>query len=198
MVDIGVAEMAEEKDLSAAVAHLLACREETRGQAPAWPVEPGSLAEAVYWYRQLAGQAAHTRPEDVIAALSNLGYAWRTVRRWAEAEAAFPECLQLRRQHGDRAGLGQTFFDLGSLYQAQERWTDAEPAFAQALEIAREIGDRRGAANALSRLGLVCTALAQGEKAIAHIQQAVAIAREIADAALAKRMLDQLARISQS
>ncbi len=100
-------------------------------QEPAWPVEPGSLSEAVYWYRQTAGLGDAPGPAEVAASLSNLGYAWREQQRWAEAETAFRECLQLRQQHGDRAGVGQTFFDLGSLYQAQERWTDAEPALVQ-------------------------------------------------------------------
>ncbi len=198
MVDPGVAEMAEEKDLRAAVAEarrvaaLLHGQDQTRGsappQGPAWLVEPGSLAEAVYWYRQLAGQGNYTSPEDVIAALSNLGYSWRMDRRWAEAEAAFRECLQLRQQHGDSGGVGQTFFDLGSLYQAQERWTDAELALTQALAIARAIGDRRSQARALGNLGVVCAALGRTEEAIAQLQEAVAVANEIADEALAKRM----------
>ena len=93
-------------------------RTRTRGPAapgePAWPLQPGSLAEAVYWYRQLGGQGNFTSPEDIIAALSNLGYSWRMDQRWADAETAFRECLQLRQQHGDRAGVGQTFFDLGA------------------------------------------------------------------------------------
>ena len=154
-------------------------RDQATPQGPAWPVEPGSLSEAVYWYRQVAGLGDVPGPEEVAASLSNLGYSWREHQRWAEAETAFRECLQLRQQHGDRAGVGQTFFDLGSLYQAQERWTDAEPALAQGLAIAREIGDRRGEANALGNLGVVYAALGQTENAIRHLQEALAVANEM-------------------
>jgi tetratricopeptide (TPR) repeat protein len=102
--------------------------------------------------------------------------------------------LQLQQQHGDRAGVGHTSFDLGTLYQAQERWADAEPALAQAAAVAREIGNRRGEANALGNLAVVCAALGQAEKADTYLRQAVAIAREIGDEALAKRLLDRRAR----
>jgi tetratricopeptide (TPR) repeat protein len=172
-------------------------QEPATARGPAWPVEPGSLAEAVYWYRRLAGQRDHTQMEDIIAALSNLGYAWRTDRRWAEAETAFHEALQLCQQHGDRAGMRQAFFDLGSLYQAQQRWSDAEPALAQGLEIARETGDRRGEAHALGNLGVVYAALGQADQARTCIQQAVVVAQQISDESLVRRMLERLARFSQ-
>jgi len=177
MIDDAMGQLAsQEGDVRAAVAEarrvadLVRGQDSTREQAlpqgPAWPVEPGSLSEAIYWYRQAAGLGDAPGPAEVAASLSNLGYAWREQQRWAEAETAFRECLQLRRQHGDRAGVGQTFFDLGSLYQAQERWADAESALAQGLVIAREIADLRGAANALANLGVASAALGQTENAI--------------------------------
>jgi len=209
MVDDAMGQLASQGgDVRAAVAEARRVAEVLRGQdstrdnampqGSAWPIEPGSLSEAVYWYRQAAGLGDAPGPGAVAASLSNLGYAWREQQRWAEAETAFRECLQLRRQHGDRAGVGQTFFDLGSLYQAQERWTDAEPALAQSLAIAREIGDRRREANALGNLGVVSAALGQTENAIRHLQEAVAVANEIADEALAKRMRVHMARINRS
>jgi tetratricopeptide (TPR) repeat protein len=155
------------------MAELLRGQDSTRDHAMpqglAWPVEPGSLSEAVYWYRQAAGLGDAPGPAEVAASLSNLGYAWREQKRWAEAETAFRECLQLRQKHGDRAAIGQTLIDLGALFQAQERWTDAEQPLSQGLEIAREIGDRRGAANALGNLGAVYAALGQTENAIGHL-----------------------------
>jgi tetratricopeptide (TPR) repeat protein len=173
-------------------------REDGTPQGPAWPVEPGSLSEAVYWYRKTAGLGDSPGPAEVAASLSNLAHAWRGELRWVEAETAFRECLQLRSLQGDRSSVGQTFFDLGSLYQSLERWTDAEPALAQALAIAREIGDRRVAANVLGNLSIVDAALGQAEKAIGHLQEAMAIANEIADEALAERMAERLSRINRS
>ncbi len=77
-------------------------REAAPPQGPAWRVEPGSLTEAVYWYRQTTGLEAAPGPAQVAASLSNLGHAWREQRRWADAETAYQESLQLRQQHGDR------------------------------------------------------------------------------------------------
>jgi tetratricopeptide (TPR) repeat protein len=173
-------------------------REDATPQGPAWPVEPGSLSEIVYWYRRTAGLGNAPEPAEVAASLSNLAHAWRGERRWDDAETALRECLQLRQQHGDRAGIGQTLIDLGALFQAQERWADAERPLSQGLEIAREIGDRRGAGNALGNLGVVYAALGQAEKAIGHLQEAMAVANEIADEALAERMAERLTRINRS
>jgi tetratricopeptide (TPR) repeat protein len=205
MVDVGVAEMAEEKDLRAAVAEarraaeLLRDQVRTRGATPpgpAWPVEPGSLAEAVYWYRQLAGQGEHTSPEHVIAALSNLGYSWRDHKRWAEAEAAFRESLQLRRQYSNRAEEGHIWRNLGQLYRHQGRWADAEAAFTHSLAIAREVGNRRTEASLLGELGVTLAALGQTDKAVASLEQAVALAHEVGDHSGERRLREHLARIS--
>ncbi len=209
MVDDAMGQLASlGRDVRAAVAEsrreaeLLRGQDSTRDQARpqglAWPVEPGSLSEAVYWYRQAAGLGDAPGPPEVAASLSNLGYSWREQRRWAEAETAFRESLQLRQHHGDLAGVGQTFFDLGSLYQPQGRWTDAELALAQGLAIARELGDRRGEADALGNLGVVYAAMGQAENGVRHLQQAVALANEIADEALAERMRARLTRINRS
>jgi tetratricopeptide (TPR) repeat protein len=164
----------------------------------AWPVQAGSLSEVVYWKRQAAGLGDSPSPAEVAASLSNLGYAWREQQRWAEAETAFRECLQLREQYGDPAGLAQTLLDLGAVYQAQKRWTDAESVLAQGLAIARELGERRAEANAMGNLGVVYAALGQAEHAIRSLQEAVAVAKEIADEGLAKRMSEKLTRLNLS
>ncbi len=197
MVDVDAGDMAGEKDLRAGVAEARRVAGLQPGPAPAWPVEPGSLAEAVYWYRQLAGQGDRTRPEDISVALSNLGYAWRTDQRWAEAETAFREALQLYQQQNDRGSLRQSYFDLGGLFEDQERWSEAESAFAQSLTLAQELGDRRTAVDALGRLGVVCAALGRAEQAIGYLQQAITLAQELGNAAQVKRMRERLDRISQ-
>jgi tetratricopeptide (TPR) repeat protein len=209
MVDYAMGQLAShEGDVRAAVAEaqrvvaLVRAQDSTREQGmppcSALPVAPGSLSEAVYWYRQAMGLGEDPQLAEAAASLNNLGYAWREQKRWAEAETAFREGLQLRQQAGDRAGQGQTFFELGFLYQAQERWADAESALAQGLAIAREVGDRRGEANALGNLGVVYVALGQVDYAIRFFQDAEAIAREIADEALAKRVSERLTRLERS
>lgn len=192
------AAVAEARRVAELLRGQISTREQTMLQGPAWPVEPGSLSEAVYWYRQTAGLGDAPGPAEVAASLSNLGHAWREQQRWTEAESAFRECLQLCQQHGDRAGVAQTFFNLGSIYQAQQRWTDAESALAQGLAIAREVGDRRGEANALGNLGVVSAALGQAENAIRSLQEAVAVAKEIADEALTERTSERLTRLNRS
>jgi tetratricopeptide (TPR) repeat protein len=205
MVDPGVADMAEERDLRAAVAEARRTAEGLNGQGPArerpapppWPLKPGSLAEAVYWYRRLAGQELYTRPEDVLSALSNLGYSWRTDQRWTDAENAFQESLELRREYGDRTGEGHTWRDLGHLYQAQNRWADAEAAFRRSLAIAREIGDRWSEAAALGDQGISHAALGAHEEAVSCLEQAILLATQVGNRPGEARLRKQLARITQ-
>jgi tetratricopeptide (TPR) repeat protein len=207
MVDDALGQVAlEERDLRAVVAEALRAAEMANGQDPApgtatarepgWPVEPGSLAEAVCWYRRASGRGGTIQPAEIAASLSNLGFAWRDQRRWAEADAAFQESLRLRRQYGDRGGEGQTWFDLGYLYQAQGRWPDAETAFGQSLAIARAVGDLRSEGAALDGLASTYAALGQQEKAVVFFEQAVAVARALGSEAFAKRVEEHWARIS--
>jgi tetratricopeptide (TPR) repeat protein len=202
MVDLGVEEMARQPDLRAAVAEARRAAErqsgpnQAGGRPPAWAVEPGSLAEAVYWSRQLTGQANHSGPEAVMAALNNLGACWRADRRWADAESAYQESLRLRGQYGDRAGEGHTFAELGHLYRDQERWAESETAFGTSLAIAREVGDRWTEAAALGVLADISTVMGQAECAVAYVKQAVAVASTLGNMALEKRLRGQLTRLS--
>jgi tetratricopeptide (TPR) repeat protein len=207
MVEYSVADMAKEKDLRAAVSEARRAAELRNGQnpdqgtaafpsAPAWSVQPGSLAEAVYWHRLLAGHPDATGPEAVAAALINLGNSWRTDQRWTDAEAAFREGLQISREYGNRSAEGQALVDLGRLYQARERWSDAEAAFTQGLAIARQCGHPWTEAAALGGLGLSQAALGQTAKAIEYLEQAVAGARRSGDRFLAQRLQEQLDRMN--
>jgi tetratricopeptide (TPR) repeat protein len=186
MVDIGMAGLACETDPRAAVAEARRAAESRNGphqdvvqtREPGWPVETGSLAEAVYWYRQLAG-LKYATPDVVAVSLCNLAFIWRDKGRWDDAEAALQESLQLRRRYNDRAGQGQVFLDLGHLYEPQGRWSDVEIACSQSAEIAHEVGDRWTEASALGHLGVAQAAQGQVEKAVISLEKAVAMARAI-------------------
>jgi tetratricopeptide (TPR) repeat protein len=103
------------------------------------------------------------------------------VSRFAEAESAARETLELARASGDRSAesaatgnLGINFHDLGRHAEAQEQ-------HERALSIAREIGDRQSEANAAANLGIVCFSLGRHREAQAHYELALSIAREIGD-----------------
>jgi tetratricopeptide (TPR) repeat protein len=206
-VDDGMAGLAQEKDVRAAMnearraAELRNGQNQGRGTAvprePSWALVPGSLAEAVYWYRQLTGLEEVTSPGAVAASLCNLGYCWRDDQRWADAESAFNESLLLHRQFGNRSGEGQTFRDLGHLYQAQGRWAESEVAFGQSLAIAREVGNRWTEASVLHSLGEVCAAQGQAEKAVELLEQALRIGQEIKDVRLVRRVSATLIRLGR-
>jgi tetratricopeptide (TPR) repeat protein len=191
MVDIGMGALAEEADVRAAVAEarrvaaLQSSQHQTRGAqpaaAPTWPMEPGSLAEAVYWYRQLNLPGEIVRPDAVAASLDNLAYCWRTRRRWAEAEAAFQESLQLRRQHGDGWGEERTLLDLGDLYKAQGRWAEAETTYQQSLALVRSRAEAAGEGEALLRLARLKKVQGDLPAALVFARQAQAALETTAD-----------------
>ena len=97
----------------------------------------------------------------------------RSQGRWAGAEKAYDQALQIKREFKDRVGEGQTLGNLGVVYQRQGRWAEAEKAYDQALQIKREFKDRVGEGQTLNNLGLLWDAREDRAEALQWTRQAV-------------------------
>ena len=53
--------------------------------------------------------------------------------------ASYQEALKLRREIGDKQGIGNVLNDLGSLFAARGRYDEALTQFKEALQIQREV-----------------------------------------------------------
>jgi tetratricopeptide (TPR) repeat protein len=70
------------------------------------------------------------------------------------AREHFEECLAIRREHGDRAGLSHVLNSLGIAARDQGDYAEARRLLGEGLDIGRELGDRSGIANSLMALGI--------------------------------------------
>ena len=82
------------------------------------------------------------------------------------AREHFEECMAIRRERGDRAGLSHVLNSLGIAARDQGKYDEARRLLGEGLDISRELSDRSGVANALMALGI--TAHREGDCARAN------------------------------
>jgi adenylate cyclase len=100
---------------------------------------------------------------------------------YAQAHAALAQAQAVFTALDDRAGLSQTFAEIGQVYRRQGNYPAARACFEASLEQQRQAGDRPGIAGALGNLGI--TAYAQGDyqTATAYHQASLELRRELGD-----------------
>ena len=111
--------------------------------------------------------------------LNEMGLAWQSQERYAEAQACFAESRAIRSRFNDPEGMAVTALHLGQLAWLQGDRSQARQDIEQALATYREIGDPGGRARAL--LGLGQLALDEQNWATARrcLQEALRMAVEI-------------------
>jgi tetratricopeptide (TPR) repeat protein len=94
-----------------------------------------------------------------------------TLGKNKEAMANFQEALQIRREIGDKRGLGDTLIDLGNLAADRGDHDGALKMYKEALELEREIGNESLQAVCLNNIGSVYSEKSQYEDALTYLQQ---------------------------
>ncbi|KYC35455.1 hypothetical protein WA1_06415 [Scytonema hofmannii PCC 7110] len=102
---------------------------------------------------------------------------------YPKALQTYNRVLEMRRQLGDKAGVGQTLNNIGQVYNGLVQQEKALEVLQQALTIRREIKDRVGEGETLDNIGGVYLALFKDEEALKTLQQALEIRREVKDKA---------------
>ena len=100
---------------------------------------------------------------------------------YPKALLTYQRVLEIRRQLGDKAGIGQTLNSIGQVYNGLQQNDKALEILQQALTIRRENKDRAGEGETLDALGGLYFSLEQDEKALETLQQALEIRREVKD-----------------
>ena len=86
--------------------------------------------------------------------LHQLGMVAQQQRRFAEAEAAYKQALEIYVEFNDRHSAARTHHQLGRVAEEQRQFAEAEAAYKQALEIYVAFGDKHN-------LGIVLRSLAR-------------------------------------
>ena len=102
---------------------------------------------------------------------------------YPKALLTYQRVLEIRRQLGDKVGIGQTLNNIGQVYNGLLQQEKALEFLQQALTIRREIKDRAGEGETLDILGGVYLALLKEEEALKTLQQALEIRHEVKDKA---------------
>jgi non-specific serine/threonine protein kinase len=84
---------------------------------------------------------------------------------YVRAAQLVEESLELRRQLGNKWGVGVSLGILGWIAMREEKWDRAAARLDESLEIRRDIGDRSGSAWCLERLAAIAMATGRAEKA---------------------------------
>ena len=85
----------------------------------------------------------------------------------------FQQALEMRREIGDKRGLGDTLIDMGNFYDERGDHDQALKMYKEALQVQRDLGDERLQANCLVDIGAVYFEKAQFEDARTYYQQAM-------------------------
>jgi predicted ATPase/DNA-binding SARP family transcriptional activator len=134
----------------------------------------GYPIEGLEWMRRAlaANPAQVTRPRA--NALGGAGILAWSVTHYDESQRWHAECLALRRELNDQAGVASALINLGLLALGRGDLDRAEAFYSEGLAIQQQVGNQSGAATALRNLALV-----------AHAKQDYARARELSEASLA-------------
>ena len=115
------------------------------------------------------------------ASLTEIAQIHARLGQTKEALSSYKEAEQLRREIGDRSGLGNTLLDLGTFYREQARYDDALSAFKESLQIQRELRNEVAAARALNNIGNAYFDKGQYEDALTYFERALGIREKSAN-----------------
>jgi len=96
----------------------------------------------------------------------------------AEAKRLHQECLSLRREIGDRAGIASSLLNLATVTTNLGEYAESESLLQQALAILSEFGDRRRMAAVYTNLGAVAHRTGRNAAAKEFYEHALALHRE--------------------
>ncbi len=115
----------------------------------------GHVSEGRRWLAVALASATAIDPAIRASALHAAGTLASLQADYAQAIAAYGECIDLRRTLHDRAGLALSLLNSGSIARQQGDETKAEAILAEAMALYVELADRQGMAMALTERGLL-------------------------------------------
>jgi predicted ATPase/class 3 adenylate cyclase len=150
-----------------------------------WQIR-GHLREAAMRFRnvlELPGSSAHPRARA--KALEGAGGVTYWMADWDAAARYYAECVELRKEMDDTAGLAEALYNLSFVFALPPPpRRDLDRALelnAEALELYREVGDRRGEAKVLWQISNTHLIRNEWEQCRETSEKALEIFREVDD-----------------
>ncbi|MDQ6693078.1 MAG: tetratricopeptide repeat protein [Chloroflexota bacterium] len=143
-----------------------------------WMVH-GHLGEGRAWLDLLL--KADLSPQVRAKALEGAGLLARNQGDFDAASAMLQECLEIRKQWGDRRDVAAALKDLGTVFDYKGDMERAEMLYRQSLEMYRGLEDWWGVAACVNNLGILATIAGHREVALDFYKESLQLRRRIGD-----------------
>jgi tetratricopeptide (TPR) repeat protein len=130
----------------------------------------GHLLEGLGWVEGALGHA-HDRSQRRADLLEAAGVLARALGVPELARGLTEQCLELRRELGDEAGIAAALKDVGNLYFDTGDFDSARDHYEQALDLWKRVGAKRGIAQALNNLGVIARMQDDPARAIEYYEE---------------------------
>jgi predicted ATPase/class 3 adenylate cyclase len=135
---------------------------------------------AVDYYERLLSLLPKDQTGEVLV---ELGAVWQLTGRWAQAEQAFRQAMDVARQANDLRVLAATERDLGDLFMYTQSYPEAVAWLTRAADGFERLDDRQGLSRTLDRLTFALYQQGAYDSALAMAARHLAIATEAANLA---------------
>lgn len=164
--------------------------------APFWEIR-GRIAEG---RRLLEGMLAafHGSPSTRARALNAAGFLAMREGEYGVSLVLYEESLALRRELGDRHGMGAALNNTGNVHIELGEYEQAQSAYAEALRHFRAVGDQAGVATAFNNQAVATRELGKYERAEALANESLALRREQGDLRGVAETINNLAQVASA
>ena len=141
---------------------------------------------------------ARRRREDGVVAIGNLGQVLIQSGRYADAVAAYEECLPILDSPGRKRNLAACLHQIGMIHENRGEWDAAFEKYEESLKIRTEIGDRAGIAISLHQIGMIHQYRGEWDAALEKYEESLKIANEIGNRAGIASSFHQIGMIHEN
>lgn len=141
----------------------------------------GYSKEADRWFNRVLSVVEEAPVRSRAKVLNGAGAIAWTLGDLERARTYHTECLALRMQMEDVAGIAASYHNLAIVAQSQLDLESAASYFRESIALYREAGDRWGAADGLLQLGSIMRKRKSLHEARMHLEEGLAILTELGD-----------------
>ncbi|NEZ64379.1 tetratricopeptide repeat protein [Leptolyngbyaceae cyanobacterium CCMR0082] len=135
--------------------------------------------QAVEFYKKgLKGAKELPAPDLELAALLDLGSAYRRLGKTQTSMRCFQNALELANKIGAKKQKANALSFMGLIHSGMENYTKAVDFYEQSIKIIQEVGDAQIEADTLNNLGVNLIQLGQNDQAFQNIQKALEISKQ--------------------
>ena len=161
-----------------------------------WDIR-GHLSEGRRWQEEALALRGDTDPIVRATALFAAGNLALVSGDHARAATLHQECLQLRRQSGDKRSIAHSLHQLASAWHSQGDCDAAISLDQESLALSRELGDTHSVAVTLTGLGAIARDRGDHATARRYLEESLAMVRELEDNWAVALVLNNLARVER-